>query len=101
MTIKNLLPTHPGEILQEEFLKPMEISQYKLAKDIGVPQTRISKIIKRERGITSDTALRLGLYFNMTAEFWMNLQTHYDLKITRKKTGRMIEKEVHPLDKAA
>lgn len=101
MAIKNLLPIHPGEILEEEFLKPMEISQYKLAKDIGVPQTRISKIIKRERGITADTALRLGLYFNMTAEFWMNLQTCFDLKMTRKKTGKMIEKEVHPFDKAA
>lgn len=98
---RNLLPTHPGEILEEEFLKPLEITQYKLAKDIGVPQTRISKIIKGERGITSDTALRLGLYFNMTAEFWMNLQVNYDLKIARKKTGKIIQKEVHPLDKAA
>lgn len=99
--MKKLLPIHPGEILEEEFLKPMEISHYRLAKDIGVPQTRISKIIKGDRGITPDTALRLGRYFNVTAEFWMNLQANYDLSITRKKIGKMIEKEVHPLDKAA
>lgn len=101
MSLKNILPTHPGEILEEEFLKPMEISHYKLAKDIRVPQTRISKIIKGERGITPDTALRLAQYFNMTAEFWMNLQANYDLKMARKKTGKAIEKEVRQLDKAA
>lgn len=101
MSIKNILPTHPGEILEAEFLKPMEISHYKLAKDINVPQTRISKIIKGERSITPDTALRLGCYFNMTAEFWVNLQANYDLKMARKKSGKTIEKEVHQLDKAA
>ncbi|OGT60593.1 MAG: addiction module antidote protein, HigA family [Gammaproteobacteria bacterium RIFCSPHIGHO2_12_FULL_45_12] len=97
MSLKNILPTHPGEILEEEFLKPMEISRYKLAKDICVPQTRISKIIKGERGITPDTALRLAQYFNMTAEFWMNLQANDDLKIARKKTGKAIEKEVRQI----
>lgn len=96
-----LSPTHPGEMLVEEFLKPMGISQYKLAKDIGVPQARISKIVKGERGITPDTALRLGRYFNMTAEFWINLQAGYDLKIARKRIGRAIINEVAPLDKAA
>lgn len=101
MSLKNILPTHPGEILEEEFLKPMEISHYKLAKDIRVPQTRISKIIKGERGITPDTALRLAQYFNMTAEFWMNLQANYDLKMARKETGKEIEKEVRQLDKVA
>jgi len=101
MSIKNILPTHPGEILEEEFLKPLGISQYKLAKDISVPQTRISKIIKGERGITPDTALRLSRYFNMTAEFWMNLQANYDLKMARRMIGKTIEKEVHELDKAA
>jgi len=100
MSIKNL-PTHPGEILEEEFLKPLKISHYKLAKGIRVPQTRISKIIKGERGVTPDTALRLGRYFNVTAEFWTNLQANYDLKMARKKFGKTIEKEVHQLDDAA
>lgn len=77
---KKLLPTSPGEMLLKEFLEPMNITQYRLAKDLGIPQTRISKIIKGERAIMSDTALRLAYYFNMSAEFWMNLQTGYDLK---------------------
>jgi addiction module HigA family antidote len=101
MPIKNLKPTHPGEILEKEFLQPMGISQYRLAKDIAVPQTRISKIIKKQRGITSDTALRLSRYFNVTAEFWMNLQMSYDLKIARKKMGKIIEKQVLPFEEAA
>lgn len=69
MTIKNILPTHPGEILEEEFLKPLGISQYKLAKNIRVSQTRISKIVKGERGITPDTVLRLSRYFNIPPNF--------------------------------
>ncbi len=101
MTKTKLLPTPPGEMLVEEFLKPMGISQYKLAKDIGVPQARISKIVKGERAITPDTALRLSQYFNMSAEFWINLQAGYDLKIARKRIGRSIAKNVMPLDKAA
>ena len=96
-----LTPIHPGEILLEEFLKPMGISQYKLAKDIGVPQARISKIIKSERGITPDTALRLSYYFNMSAEFWINSQAGYELKKARNILGKLIKKEVIPLDEAA
>lgn len=96
-----LNPTHPGEILMEEFLKPMGITQYKLAKAIGVPQARISKIVKGERSITPDTALRLSQYFKMSAEFWMNMQAGYDLKITRKRIGNIIAKKVTPLDEAA
>jgi len=68
---------HPGEILNEEFLKPMGISQYRLAKDIGVPARRINEIVNGQRAITGDTALRLGRYFRMAAEFWVNLQGHY------------------------
>ena len=101
MARNKLLPTHPGEILLEEFLEPMNISQYKLAKDIGVPQARISKIVKGERGITPDTALRLGRYFEMSAEFWINAQAGFDLKIVRQAIGNKINKEVLPLDKAA
>jgi addiction module HigA family antidote len=98
---KKLLPTSPGEMLLKEFLEPMNITQYRLAKDLGIPQTRISKIIKGERAITSDTALRLAYYFNMSAEFWMNLQTGYDLKCAKESFGAKILKEVHPLRDAA
>jgi len=96
MKRKKLTPTTPGEMLLKEFLKPMKISQYKLAKAICVPQIRISQIIKGKRAITPDTALRLGRYFNTTAEFWMNLQTGYDLKIVRKKIGKQINKIIPP-----
>lgn len=96
-----LRPTHPGEMLVEEFLKPMGITQYRLAKDIGVPQARISKIVKGERSITPDTALRLSRYFGMSAEFWMNLQAGYDLKVARERIGRRIAQNVMPLDEAA
>ena len=71
---------HPGEILLEEFLKPMEISAYRLSKDIGIPQTRISQILKGKRRITADTALRLSSYFGNTAKFWLGLQDDYDLE---------------------
>ena len=78
---EKLPPIHPGEILKEEFLDPMRISPYKLAKDIGVPQTQISQIIHKKRSITPVTAVRLGLYFGNSAEFWMNLQRDYELEI--------------------
>lgn len=75
--LKNI---HPGEILAEEFLKPMTISAYKLAKDIGIPQTRISEILKGKRSITADTALRLSKYFGNSAKFWLGIQNDYDLE---------------------
>ena len=96
-----LSPTSPGEMLLKEFLQPMAISQYRLAKAINVPQIRISKIIRGERAITPDTALRLARFFKMSAEFWMNLQTGYDLKIARKQMGKQIDQVVEPFDKAA
>ena len=77
MRTKNLI--HPGEILREEFMKPLNISQNALAIAIHVPATRIGEIVNEKRGITADTALRLGVFFNTTSEFWMNLQTNYDL----------------------
>ena len=76
-TLKNI---HPGEVLLEEFLLPLEISAYKLSKDLNIPQTRVSQIIKGNRRITADTALRLGKYFGMSAKFWMGLQDDYDLE---------------------
>jgi addiction module HigA family antidote len=85
--MKKLRNIHPGEILQEEFLIPLEISAYKLSKDIGIPQTRISTIVKGTRRITADTALRLSQYFGTTAKFWLGLQDDYDIEEERKEKG--------------
>jgi len=82
---------HPGEVLREEFLEPMGITAYKLAKDIGVNQTRISQILHGTRSITADTALRLGKYFGVTAQFWLNLQNHYDLEEEALKLGENLK----------
>ena len=87
-------PIHPGEILLDEFLEPMEVSQYRLAKDISVPARRINEIVHGKRGITADTALRLARYFGTTERFWMNLQTAYDISSIDAEKGRLIEKEV-------
>jgi addiction module HigA family antidote len=87
-------PIHPGEVLLDEFLKPMSISQYRLAKEISVPPRRINEIVQKKRGVTADTALRLGRYFNMSPEFWINLQGHYDLEAERDKLADKLEKTV-------
>ena len=84
----------PGEILAEEFLKPMGNSQYRLAQDIGVPPRRINEIVKGQRAITADTALRLGRYFRMAPQFWLNLQTHYDLEREQERLGQRLKQEV-------
>lgn len=86
----------PGEILLEEFLRPMDISQYRLAKDISVPQRRISEITHGKRSITADTALRLGRYFGMEAQVWLNLQSRYDLLQAEAKLDKRLDKEVRP-----
>ena len=87
----------PGEILLEDFLKPMGLSQYRLAKDIGVPARRINEIVKGQPAITADTALRLGRFFNMPAQFWLNLQSHYDLEIMTERLGSRLTREVKVL----
>ena len=92
--MREFKPTHPGEILLEEFLKPMGISQYRLAKEIGVPAMRINKIVHNERGISADTALRLARYFRMTVEFWTGIQVHYDTEMARMSLGNRLEQEV-------
>jgi addiction module HigA family antidote len=97
MKSKLLANITPGEILEEDFLKPMGLSQYRLAKDIGVPARRINEIVKGERAITADTALRLGRYFKMSAQFWLNLQSHYELEIEEDRLGRRLEREVKVL----
>jgi antitoxin HigA-1 len=96
-----LPPIHPGEILLEEFLQPMAISQYRLAKDIGVPPRRINEIVHGKRGITADTALRLSRYFGLSERFWMNLQTRYDLEVEKDKLSGRLEKEVRVLAAAS
>lgn len=87
-------PIHPGEILGEEFLKPMGISINQLARDLDVPPNRISLIVNGERAITADTALRLGTYFGMSPELWLNLQAGYDLRVTRRTRGEEIRRRV-------
>jgi addiction module HigA family antidote len=86
---------HPGEILLEEFLIPMEISQNRLARDIGVPQRRINEIVHGKRAITADTALRLARYFGTSEAFWMGLQSDFDLEEAREKLGDRLDREVH------
>ncbi len=94
MTTREINPIHPGEILLEEFLNPMEITQYRLAKDINVDPRRINEIVHGKRSITADTAFRLGRYFGMSPQFWLNLQSHYDLEVLEMDFGGKIEKEV-------
>ncbi len=98
---KPLTPIPPGEILLEEFLRPLGISQNKLARDLDVPVARINGIIKAKRGISADTALRLATYFETTAEFWLNLQIRYDLKIAAATIGAKVKRAVRPHKTAA
>lgn len=96
MSDKKLPNIHPGETLLEDFLKPMEISQYRISKDISVPPRRINEIVHGSRSITADTALRLSAYFGTSAQFWLNLQTRFDLENEKDKSLARIGKEVHP-----
>ena len=97
MRMRKMAPVHPGEILFEEFLKPLGISQYKLAKDISVPPRRINEIVHGKRSITADTALRLARYFGLSERFWLNLQSRYDLEVEKDKLDMRLEKEVRVL----
>jgi len=92
--MSNLKPIHPGEILMEEFLKPLKISQYRLAKDINVPARRINEIVHEERAVSADTALRLGRYFSVSPQFWLNLQAHFDLAIQEDHLAKRLYHEV-------
>ena len=88
---------HPGEVLLEDFLKPMGLSQYRLAKALGVPPQRIGDIVHGRRAVTADTALRLGRFFNMEAQFWLNLQARHDLEVAADALEGRLEREVQPL----
>ncbi len=94
MAGKKLRPVHPGEVLSEEFLDPMNLSEYRLAKEIGVPARRINEIVHGIRGITADTALRFARFFGTTDRFWMNLQSRFDLEVARVRLGKRLEREV-------
>jgi antitoxin HigA-1 len=101
MTKRDFPPIHPGEILLKEFLEPLGISQYRLAKDIGVTARRINEIVHGRRAITADTALRLGRFFNMEAQFWLNLQSHYDMEVALDLLQDKLDSEVRPFPRAA
>jgi addiction module HigA family antidote len=96
VTRKTIKPIHPGEILREEFLEPMGLTPYRLAKDIKVPLTRIAAILGGARGLSADTALRLSRYFGMSERFWINLQANYDLDLAKRALGARLEAEIRP-----
>lgn len=100
MTTSKLRPIHPGEILREEFLVPLEMTPHALAMQLRVPAPRINDIVREKRGITADTALRLARFFNTTAQFWLNLQTAYDLNIAENTLSEKINLEVPQLQAA-
>lgn len=95
-TGKRIPPTHPGAILRKEFLEPMALSVYALAKAIKVPRSRVNDIVRRRRALSADTALRLARYFGTSAEFWVNLQARYDLELAKREAGQRIVDEVTP-----
>ncbi len=92
-----MAPIHPGEVLLEDFLLPMGLSQYRLAKDVSVPPRRINEIVHGKRGISANTALRLARYFGTSELFWLNLQTHYELEVEKDRLGTRLDAEVQPL----
>lgn len=95
-----LSPIHPGEVLLEEFIKPMDLSQNRLAIDIGVDARRINEIVLGKRSITADTALRLSRFFGNSPQFWLGLQTQYDLDVAEDLLGKRLDREVRPLEMA-
>jgi len=98
--MKRLKPAHPGKLLLDEFIKPMNLSVYRVAKDSGIAQSTLAAIVARQRSISPEAAMRLGLYFGVDGQFWLNIQTRYALMMLDDKR-RQIEKQVHPLSKAA
>ena len=101
MANRKLTPIHPGEVLARDFLEPLGLSQYRLAKDISVPARRINEIVHGLRAISADTALRLARYFGTTDRFWLNLQSRYDLEVERDNLGPKLEKQVRVFDRAS
>ncbi|HSZ28511.1 MAG TPA: HigA family addiction module antitoxin [Pseudonocardiaceae bacterium] len=101
MAVETVMPpVHPGEILLEEFLRPLDVSQYQLAKELGVPARRINEIVHGQRRISADTALRLARYFGTSERFWMNLQARYDLEVEKDRLGAALD-GIRPLSAAS
>ena len=100
MKHRKLSPIHPGEILQEEFLSPLGVSEYRLAKETSVPPRRINEIVRGSRSISADTALRLARYFGTSERFWLNLQARYDLEVEKDRLGSRLKREVKVLELA-
>lgn len=94
-------PVHPGRVLELEFLKPLEMTPYRLAASIGVPPPRVYDLVRGKRGISADTALRLARYYGTSARFWLNLQARYDLEVAEEKAGKEIERAIRPLTRSA
>ncbi len=97
MTTNNMRPIHPGEILREEYLRPLDMTPNALSIHLRVPASRINELVRERRAVTVDTALRLARYFNTTAQFWLNLQMSYDLKVAERALGNKIQDEIQPL----
>lgn len=100
MARQKLPPVHPGEVLLEEFMKPLGLTQYRIAKDMSVPPRRINEIVHGKRAVTADTALRLARYFRTTERFWLNLQARYDLEVEKERLGSRLKREVSVLAEA-
>jgi len=101
MPMKRLPPVHPGEVLHEDFLKPLGVTQHRLAKSLSVPPRRINEIVHGKRAITADTALRLARFFGTSERFWLNLQTGFDLEVERDRLGHRLSREVRVLKRAS
>lgn len=101
MPTRKMPPIHPGEVLAEDFLGPLGLSQYRIAHDLSVPPRRINEIVHGKRGITADTALRLGRYFGTSERFWLNLQARFDLEVERDRLGNRLKEEVVVLKRAS
>jgi len=97
MTAKRLRPVHPGDILLHDFMQPLNLSSYRVAKELGVTAPTVNEIVRRRRAITAEMALRLSRYFGTTAQLWQNLQTQYDLEIASRKIGKRVERAITPL----
>ena len=97
MATKKLRPVHPGDILLHDFMQPLKLSSYRLAKELGVTAPTVNEIVRRRRGVTAEMALRLSRYFGTTAQLWQNLQAQYDLEIANRKIGKQVEQKIKPL----
>jgi antitoxin HigA-1 len=97
MATKRLRPVHPGDILLHDFMQPLKLSSYKLAKELGVTAPTVNEIVRRRRAVTAEMALRFSRYFGTTAQLWQNLQSQYDLEIANRKIGKQLERKIQPL----